>query len=91
MFFFLFIPLWSIGLISQFLDYSQTVELFGRMISSPQGLYLNTGQHKHKKTDTHTSNIHTLNGIQTHDPGLRASENSPCLRLIGYRDQHTAM
>jgi hypothetical protein len=42
------LPLWSIGLISQFLDHLQTVGLLGRMISSSQGLYLNTGQHKHR-------------------------------------------
>jgi hypothetical protein len=44
---------WSIELISQFLDYLETVELLGRVISSSQGLYLNTGQHKHRKTHTH--------------------------------------
>jgi hypothetical protein len=44
---------WSIGLISQFLDHSQTVGLLGRVISSSQGLYLNTEQHKHRKTHTH--------------------------------------
>jgi hypothetical protein len=45
--------LWSIGLISQFLEHSQTVGLLGRVISSSQGLYSNTGQHKHRKTHTH--------------------------------------
>jgi hypothetical protein len=57
---------WSTGLISQFLDHSQTVGLLGRVISSSQGLYLNTGQHKHRinaQTD-----IHALSGIRTHDP-----------------------
>jgi hypothetical protein len=43
---------WSIGLISKFLDHSQAVELLGRVISSSQGLYLNTGQQKHRKTRT---------------------------------------
>jgi hypothetical protein len=32
---------------------SQAVGLLGREISSSQGLYLNTGQHKHTKTRTH--------------------------------------
>jgi hypothetical protein len=42
-------PLWSIGLISQFyLSFLQTVGLFGRLISSSQGPYLNTGLHKHR-------------------------------------------
>jgi hypothetical protein len=79
------LPAWSVGLISQFLDHSQTVGLLGWVISSSQGLYLNTGQHKHRKTHTHTSNIHSLTGIRTHDPGLRASEDSTCPRPLGYR------
>jgi hypothetical protein len=33
--------------------FSQAVGLLGRVISSSQGLYLNTGQHKHRKTRTH--------------------------------------
>jgi hypothetical protein len=36
--FLLLLPLWSIGLISQFLDHLQTVGLLGRVISSSQGL-----------------------------------------------------
>jgi hypothetical protein len=41
--------LWSIGLISQFFLFTlQTVGLLGRVISSSQGLYLITGQHKHR-------------------------------------------
>jgi hypothetical protein len=43
---------WSIGMISQFLDHSQSVGLLGRVISPPQGLYLNTEQHKHR-IDSH--------------------------------------
>jgi hypothetical protein len=54
---FFFLPLcshfWSLGLISQFLDHSQTLGLLARMISSSQGLYLNIGQQKHRKTHTH--------------------------------------
>jgi hypothetical protein len=52
-FFSLLFLLWSIGLISQFLDHLQTVGLLGRVISSSQGLYLNTGQQKHRKPPTH--------------------------------------
>jgi hypothetical protein len=37
---------------------------------------------------THTSNIHALNGIRTHDHGVRASEDSSCHRPLGYRDRH---
>jgi hypothetical protein len=78
--------LWSVGLIYQFLDHSQTVGLLGRVISSSQGLYLNTGNPNTEKR-THTSNIHALIGTRTHDPGLRASEDSTCLRPLGYRDR----
>jgi hypothetical protein len=42
------IPLWSIGLISQFHDYFTDVGLLGRVMSSSQNLYLNTGQHKQR-------------------------------------------
>jgi hypothetical protein len=47
------LPYWSTGLITQFLDLSQAVGFLGRVINSSQGLYLNTGQHKHRKTGTH--------------------------------------
>jgi hypothetical protein len=41
------LPFWSIGLIFQFHDHSQTVGILGRVIGSSQGLYLNTGHIKH--------------------------------------------
>jgi hypothetical protein len=66
-------------------SFLQTVGLLGRVISSSQGLYLTTGQHKHRKK--HTSNIHALSGIRTQDPGFGASEDSTCLRPLGYRDR----
>jgi hypothetical protein len=31
--------------------------------------------------------IHALSGIRIHDLGFRASEDSTCLRPLGYRDQ----
>jgi hypothetical protein len=45
--------------------------------------------HKHRKTHTHTQtlNIHALSEIRIHDPGFRASEDSECLRPLGYRDR----
>jgi hypothetical protein len=70
-----------------FLIILQTVGFLVRVISSPQGLYLYTGQHRHRKTRTYTSNIHALIGIRTYDPGFRASEESTCLRPLGYRDR----
>jgi hypothetical protein len=47
---------------------------------------------KHRTTQTqnkriHTPNIHALNGIRTHDPSFRASEDSSCLRPRGYCDR----
>jgi hypothetical protein len=46
--------------------------------------------HKHRKIHTHTSqtlNIHAQSGIRNDGPGVRASEDSSCLRLLGYRDR----
>jgi hypothetical protein len=40
-------------------------------------------QNKH----IHIPNIHVLCAIRTHDPGFRASEDSTCLRPLGYRDR----
>jgi hypothetical protein len=51
-----------------------------------QGLYINTGRHKHR-INTHTPNIHALSGIRTHDHGVRASEDSSYHRPLGYRDR----
>jgi hypothetical protein len=47
---------------------------------------------KHRKTQTqnkhiHIPNIHDLYGIRTHDTGFRASKDSTCIRLLGYRDR----
>jgi hypothetical protein len=64
-----------------FLIYLRAVGLLGRVISSSQGLYLNTRQHKHRKTDIDTINIHAQ------DHGLRAIEDCSCLRPLGYRDR----
>jgi hypothetical protein len=47
-------------------------------------------KHRTKQTENkgiHTSNIHALCGIRTKDPGFRASEDSTCLRPLGYRDR----
>jgi hypothetical protein len=66
--------------------FSQTVRLLGRVIRSPQGHYLNTGQHKQNKR-IHTPNIYVLSGIRIHDPSDRASEDSSCLRPRCYCDR----
>jgi hypothetical protein len=64
--------------------FSQTVGLLGRVISPSQSRYLNTVQHKRM----HTPNIHSLSGIRTNDPSVRAREDSSRLRPRGYCDRH---
>jgi hypothetical protein len=64
-----------------FFGCTQSVGLLGRVISPSQGLYLNTGQYKHRKTRTH-SHTHTPNNTNrkththththTHTPNIRA-------------------
>jgi hypothetical protein len=46
---------------------------------------------KHRRAQTqnkhiYTPNIHALSGIQTHNHSIRASEDSSCLRPLGYHD-----
>jgi hypothetical protein len=75
--------------------FSQSVGLLGRVISPSQGRYLHTGQHNHR-IKAHTD-IHALSWIRTHDPSVRASENSSCFRprclcvrrILGVRQQTT--
>jgi hypothetical protein len=70
---------------SEFLDLSQAVGLLGRVISSSQGLYLNTGQHTDKLG--HTLTIHAQGGFRARNHGLRAIEDCSCLRPLGYHDR----
>jgi hypothetical protein len=71
----------------RFLDLRQSVGLLRRVISSSQVLYLYTNTEKLTHTHTQILNIHALSGIRTHDPGFRSSEDSACLRPLGYRDR----
>jgi hypothetical protein len=64
---------------------TQTAELLGRVISSSQDLYLHTGQYKHR-INSYTD-IRALSGIRTHEPSVRASEDSSCLRPCGHYDR----
>jgi hypothetical protein len=82
----LYNPLLGIGRFSVSWSYTPAAGLLGRGISPSQGLYLNIGQHKCKR-NTYTPNIHALSGIRTHNPSVRVSEDSSCLRPRGYRDQ----
>jgi hypothetical protein len=47
---------------------------------------INTGQYIQNK-HIHIPNIHAMCGIRIHDPGFRASEDSTCLRPLGYLDR----
>jgi hypothetical protein len=66
--------------------YTKSVGLLRQVNDPPQGLYHYTGQHKQNK---HTLNIHARSGIRTHDRSVRASEDSSCLRPLGYRNRLT--
>jgi hypothetical protein len=74
--------LWNLAFFS-FLIYTQLLGFLGWGINSSQGSYLHTVQHTH----THTPYIHALSGIRTHDPSVRSTEISSCLRPHGYRDR----
>jgi hypothetical protein len=65
----------------------QTVQLLGRVISSSQGLYLNTGQHKHRiNTYTHQTSMPCV-GFEPTIPTSERAKISTCLRPLGYRDR----
>jgi hypothetical protein len=65
--------------------FTQTVGLLGRGISLSQGRYLHTGQYKHR-INAHTD-IHALSEFRKHDPSVRESEDSSCLRPHCHCDQ----
>jgi hypothetical protein len=70
----------------QFLNlFRQQVGLLGNGVSPSQGRYLHTELHKHR-IHAHTD-IHALSRIRTHDPSVRASEDSSCLRSRGHCDR----
>jgi hypothetical protein len=88
-------PIWALAYLHEtpfhfsLLDLRHLVGLLGRVISSSQGLPV----HKDRKTHIHTQilNIRALSEIGTHDPGFRASEDSACLRPLGYRDRQQSV
>jgi hypothetical protein len=82
----LYSPLLGPGLFFSFvIIFTQLVGLIGRVISPSQGRCLYIGQHKHRKNAN--TDIHVLSGIRTHDPRVRASEDSSCLRPRVHRDR----
>jgi hypothetical protein len=70
----------------QFLNLKQSVEFLGRGISTSQGRYLHTEQHKHR-INAHNTDTHVSSGSRTYDPSFRAGEDSSCLRPSGYCDR----
>jgi hypothetical protein len=66
--------------------YTQTVGPLGRVISLSRGLCLHIEQHKHRVNAQ--IDIRDLSGIRTHNPSVRASEDSSCLRPRGHCDRH---
>jgi hypothetical protein len=84
--FLLLLPLWSIGHPWNALFHlllRQSVGLFGWGISRRKAAAY-TGQHKHR---INANYIPTLSGIRTHDPSVRASEDSSCLRPRDHVDR----
>jgi hypothetical protein len=55
--------------------------------SPSKGRYLHTEQHKHR-TNAHIY-INALIRFRTHDPSVRASEDSSCPRTLGHCNWHT--
>jgi hypothetical protein len=67
----LYSPFGPWPLIINFMTILQTVGLLGRVISSSQGLYLNTGQHKHRINAYICQTSMTCGGFE---PTIPASE-----------------
>jgi len=65
--------------------FGQLVGLLVRGIGSTQGIYLHRIT-QHWKTRTH---IHASSVIRTHDPSVRAAEDSTCLTPLGHWDRLT--
>jgi hypothetical protein len=68
-------PLLDLGCFFSFLIHIQSVGLLGRGISPSQGRYLHI-------------DIYASSGTPTHDPNVRADEDSSCLRPRGHCDRH---
>jgi hypothetical protein len=71
-----------------FLIYTRAVGLLERVISSSQGLYLNTHTEKQIYTPL---NIHAQGGIRARNHGLPAIEDCSYLRPLGYRDRFSSV
>jgi hypothetical protein len=69
-----------------FTSYTQSVGLLGRGSARRKAAACTRDNTEYTHTD-----IHTLGGIRTHDPSVRAGENSSCLRLSGHCDRHNSL
>jgi hypothetical protein len=86
----LYNPLLGPGLFfSSVIIFTQSVWPVRWVISPSQGRYLDTGQHEHR-IDLHT-NIRALSWIRTHDPSVRAGEDSSCLKPRGHYDRREVL
>jgi hypothetical protein len=79
---------WALATFSVFRSYTQSVGLLGRGVSPLQGRYLHTEQHKHR-INAHSTDIHALSVIRTHDPSVRVSEESSRLSPNGHCDRQS--
>jgi hypothetical protein len=70
----------SLGL----LDLRYSTGLLGRVINPSQGRYMYRNT-ENARTYKQALNIYALSGVRTHNAGFRASEDSTCLRPLGYR------
>jgi hypothetical protein len=79
-FFSLFLqPPWALSSVFQFHYILQTIGLLGRVISSSQGLYLNTGHHKHRiNTYAHQTSILCVG----FEPMIPASERANTVHTL---------
>jgi hypothetical protein len=67
---------------------SKTPLTSDQLVARPLPIHRTTQtQNKH----IHTPNIHALSVIRTHDPSVRASEESTCLRPLGYCDRQPGL
>jgi hypothetical protein len=79
--------------VSRILFFSSDLYAFGRtpwMSDRPVARHLpkyRTTRTQNKRTHTHTHTKHPCPMWDSNDHSVRASENSSCLRQLGYRDR----
>jgi hypothetical protein len=81
---------WTLAAFSVSWSYTQSVGLLEQGIGPSQGHYLHIGEHK-PRINAQNSDICALSGIRAHDPSVRVSEDSSCLRPRGHCDRPTML